>query len=252
MKILNDNGLKQEFCGLVAVPNMHDIYAVFYDWGAHFASEGISVFRMFNGDVEDYEIYDLFEKFGKSSINTHYLMTEIIGNTDPQQLYRFVEKHNKPEGYRGIVAENSLDVRLSSVKKGEKPICHMSFNKDGYAKHCRQYTEYKDWEKNRNQLRYESNLNKNYDSKNMMHTIRLMHQAYEIACGQGLNLDRSHERDFLIDIRNHKFEYDELISYCDAFKIKMESAMANSTIPDFVNINDVNDILLDIRKRNTF
>lgn len=126
----------------------------------------------------------------------------------------------------------------------------MSFNKDGYSKHCKQYTEYKEWEKNRNQLRYESNLNKNYDSKNMMHTIRLMHQAYEIATNQGLNLDRSHERDFLLKIKNHGFEYDELIAYCDSLKEKMEVAMNNSTIPENVNIDAVNKLLVEIRKNN--
>ena len=161
----------------------------------------------------------------------------------------FVINNREPIGYRGIVTDDSLDVRLSSVKKDEFPICHMAFNKDGYAKHCKQYTEYKNWEKNRNQLRYESNLNKNYDSKNMMHCVRLMHMAYEIAQGKGFNVDRTNiDREFLLDIRNHKFEYDYLINYLDEFKIKMEDAMANSNLPDTVDIDKINELLIKIRK----
>jgi hypothetical protein len=125
----------------------------------------------------------------------------------------------------------------------------MSFNKDGYSKHCKQYTEYKKWEKERNPLRYESNLNKNYDAKNMMHCVRLMHMAYEIAQGKGFNVDRTNiDREFLLNIRNHKFEYEYLINYLDEFKIKMEDAMTNSNLPDKVDIDKVNELLIKIRK----
>lgn len=39
-----------------------------------------------------------------------------------------------------------------------------------------------------NPKRYESNLDKTYDSKNMMHCFRLMHMASEIAEGKGVIL----------------------------------------------------------------
>ena len=32
---LNNRGLNKNFCGLVHIPNMHDTYGVYYDWGAH-------------------------------------------------------------------------------------------------------------------------------------------------------------------------------------------------------------------------
>lgn len=43
------------------------------------------------------------------------------------------------------------------------PFCYISYNVDGFQDHCRRYKEYKEWEQNRNPVRYESNLNKNYD-----------------------------------------------------------------------------------------
>lgn len=243
---LNRYGLKQEYCGLVNVPNMHNMCAVFYDWGAHFASIKLPDFDPDYIEYDDNE--NLADALEEAGFDINYILDQICDNRF-ENLVATVHSY-KPIGYRGIVAENSLDIRLSSVEKFTYPICHMSFNKDGYSKHCKQYSEYKEWEKNRNQLRYESNLNKNYDSKNMMHTIRLMHQAYEIATNQGLNLDRSHERDFLLKIKNHGFEYDELIAYCDSLKEKMEVAMNNSTIPENVNLDAVNKLLVEIRKNN--
>ena len=35
---LSNRNLHQEYCGLVNVPNMHDIYGVYYDFGAHIAA----------------------------------------------------------------------------------------------------------------------------------------------------------------------------------------------------------------------
>ena len=235
--------LKQEYCGLVNIPNMHNMYAVFYDWGAHIANDTNLL------DILKHEGIDSFNL--SAQFHLHFNHVNEFDNvryisTNPGA---FVINNQKPIGYRGIVTDDSLDVRLSSVKKDEFPICYMSFNKDGYAKHCKDYTEYKKWEKNRNQLRYESNLNKNYDAKNMMHCVRLMHMAYEIATGQGFNVDRTNiDRDFLLDIRNHKFEYDYLINYLDEFKIKMEAAMANSNLPEKVDIDKVNELLIKIRK----
>ena len=232
-------GLKQEYCGLVNIPNMHNMYAVFYDWGAHFTELDLY------DKVNDFMFDEVFNKL----FPDYYELIGDIFDDRYQRDGRFFKKYAKPIGYRGITIDESLDVRLSSIPKYEFPICCMSFNKDGYSKHCKQYTEYKKWEKNRNQLRYESNLNKNYDSKNMMHCVRLMHMAYEIAQGKGFNVDRTNiDREFLLDIRNHKFEYDYLINYLDEFKIKMEDAMMKSNLPDIVDIDKINELLIKIRK----
>lgn len=235
--------LKQEYCGLVNIPNMHNMYAVFYDWGAHIANDTNLL------DILKYEGIDSFNL--SAQFHLHFNHVNEFDNvryisTNPGA---FVINNQEPIGYRGIVTDDSLDVRLSSVKKDEFPICHMSYNKDGYSKHCKDYTEYKKWEKDRNPVRYESNLNKNYDAKNIMHSVRLMHMAYEIATGQGFNVDRTNiDREFLLDIRNHKFEYDYLINYLEEFKVKMTEAMENSNLPDKVDMDKVNELLIKVRK----
>jgi len=85
-----------------------------------------------------------------------------------------------PSGCRGVInAEaDGNELRLSSIEdKDDRPVCFVSYNQNGYSSHCRKYAEYQDWVRNRNPIRYESNLDKNYDSKNMMHCFRLMEQS---------------------------------------------------------------------------
>ncbi len=51
---------------------------------------------------------------------------------------------SKQLGYRGIMAENGDNIKLSSVPKGEKDLTILHFNKDGYSTHCKDYLQYTD------------------------------------------------------------------------------------------------------------
>ncbi|MCD8296607.1 MAG: nucleotidyltransferase domain-containing protein, partial [Prevotella sp.] len=39
---LEYRGLDQKYCGLVNIPNMHDVYGCYYDWGRFFSDNGIT------------------------------------------------------------------------------------------------------------------------------------------------------------------------------------------------------------------
>lgn len=161
---LEYRNLKQQYCGLVNIPNMHDVYGCYYDWGNFFINENITLDKcaesFYNGDYENDALCRMI-----SFVITYYDL-HIEGYVD--KTYEAFEdwfKTVKPIGYSGIVGEDNLsnELRLNSVSKGEIPICYISYNKTGYTKHCIDYKNYKDWEKHRNPVRYESNLNKNYD-----------------------------------------------------------------------------------------
>ena len=243
---LDYRALSQEYCGLAKINNMHDTYGVYYDWGRFFRDnsitlknlkkihdEGIcqSLDRMLYLITHTYNLFNCVDDFEWANIKNWY-------------------KSQKPLGYHGIISEDkdSNELRLSSIDKDEVPICHITYNQNGYTKHCIDYRNYKEWEKNRNPIRYESNLNQNYDSKNMMHCVRLMHMGLELAKGEGFNIERTWDREFLLDIRNHKFEYDYIIKYVEDKKRKFEDAIKTSTLREHVDINFVNDLLIKIRK----
>ncbi len=153
--------------------------------------------------------------------------------------------------FKGIVQDeiNSNDISLSSVPKGMQMEFIMYFNKDGYSTYCREYREYWDWVEKRNEARYNDNANhgKGYDGKNLAHCHRLLDMAIEIGTGRGINVRRSN-REELLSIRRGEYDYDTLVQEAEN-KIKiMDEVFEKCNLPDSVDRNFLNDILLKIRK----
>jgi len=151
--------------------------------------------------------------------------------------------------YRGIAWEVSTEVHLSSIPKGEEPVGWMTFNKDGFKKYCKEYREYQDWLANRNEARYANNTahGKNYDSKNLMHTYRLLDMAEEIAKEGRLRVRRPN-RDLLMKIRRGDFEYEELILMAEEKIQSIKEAFSASSLPPTPNVARLNEILIEIRE----
>jgi glutamate N-acetyltransferase/amino-acid N-acetyltransferase len=63
----------------------------------------------------------------------------------------------------------------------------------------------------------------------------------EIAEGKGINLERTWDKEFLMNIRNHKYEYDELMAIIDEDKLKLDEAIKNSTIRESIDVDLVNN-----------
>lgn len=267
---LDYRGLNQKYCGLVNIPNMMDTIGVYYDWGNHFLHEDIHLEELYGAydNIGKYSTTDIITRLKKATdddeksklkedlekchlCNMVEFIMDFYGIADLISLHTWFDEQ-KPIGYKGIVNGNgtSNEVRLSSVAKDEKPICHMTYNKNAFSSHCKDYKEYKDWEKNRNPVRYESNLNKSYDAKNICHSFRLVNMGIEIANGKGINVDRTNiDRDFLLSIRNHEYEYDELIVKLEEKVKEMNKAVEQTTLPDKIDVEYVNTLLLDIRKK---
>ena len=222
-EFLEERGLDQKYCGLVNIPNMKDTYGVYYDYAAYLHFE----------QPENWEKF--FYKFGS------------LGQWDKIQ-HRITSRTFF--GYSGIVHPDgkSNEVRLSSIPKGENPICFMTYNQNGYESHCRKYKEYQEWVEKRNPVRYESNLKKSYDSKNIAHTVRLLHMGKELAEGEGLNVVRTWDRDFLLDIRNHKYEYNEIMKYVENVYESMKEKIKACTLPETADREKINQLLIQARK----
>lgn len=144
--------------------------------------------------------------------------------------------YNEKLNYNGIIKdENSNDIHLSEIPKNEMPICYLIFNKDEYSSYCKQYKEYWDWMKLRNEDRYTTNIDhgKDYDSKNMMHTIRLLRVAKELLLTGDLNVKRTMDRDELLRIKNGKYSYDEVLKISEDLQSEIRK------LP--TNIHSIND-----------
>ena len=227
-EFLEERGLNQKYCGLVSIPNMKDTYGVYYDYASHLAFEGFDSSKEY--DMRFIRHYDSL-----SSVYT-YLCEERL-------------KSREFFGYSGIVHPEgkSNEVRLSSIPKDEIPICFMTYNQQGYESHCRKYKEYQEWVQKRNPARYESNLKSNYDVKNVAHCVRLLHMGLELAKGEGFNVVRTWDREMLLNIRNHKYEYEEIIDYVERTFAHMKELAEKCDLPKTVDKQKVNELILQAR-----
>lgn len=258
---LDNHGLKQKYCGLVKMPNMHDMYGVYYDWKAHIDDEGFDFDQPFAYDSiigKSISEQTEMERF----INT---LMDYFACYDFDKLRETIKNNiTRRLGYSGIVSDtgNSMDIRfiqneatskygvmLNSVEKGVKSICTMSYNSEGYAKHLRDYTRYQKWLKERNPVRYENNKDYKYDSKNVMHCFRLINMAIEIAKGKGIHVNREWiDRTFLLLVRNHAYSYEELMEMLKAKEEELNKAIETCLLPGQCDGEVVNQTLIRIRK----
>ncbi|WP_118974175.1 DNA polymerase beta superfamily protein [Taibaiella koreensis] len=141
--------------------------------------------------------------------------------------------HSPGAGYRGIVsAADANEVCLSSIPKGEEPESYLYFNQESYSAHCREYREYWGWVALRNEERYLGNKahGKDYDAKNMMHTIRLLQVAEELLRSGTLQV-RRHNREDLLAIKNGEYDYEALLDKAEALMKTIAAAAKDSPLP---------------------
>ena len=153
--------------------------------------------------------------------------------------------------FRGISFEDSNDIRLSSIPI-DCPnlyfIGHISYNKDGYMQHCNDYKSYQTWLNNRNEQRFVDvkSHGQKIDGKNMMHCRRLLEMAMEIGEGKGI-LVRRENREELISIRKGEVDLQSLIDRAENDILQIDSLFENSNLPESVDKELVNNILIFIR-----
>jgi uncharacterized protein len=71
--------------------------------------------------------------------------------------------------------------------------------------------------------------------------------AIEIGKGEGINVRRNN-REQLLSIRRGEYEYDKLISEAEEKIRIMDEIYDNSTLPEYLDNEFVNELLLKMRK----
>ncbi len=151
--------------------------------------------------------------------------------------------------YRGLFSKrNAAAVLCSSVPKEATPLAWMHCNLDAFRAHCRAHREYWLWVEGRNEERHRTNTahGRGYDSKNLMHTLRLLEQAIEIARDHRITLPRPNA-DWLIRVKAGEFTYEEVLGIAEAKYLEMEAAFEASSLPHQPSLQIVGDLLLNVR-----
>lgn len=223
-KVWNEDfNYEEKFIGVVNVPNARDIYAVYYDNEAK---------KMFS------------ENESEDSRNLLIKLRKELG-----QPMGF--------GYKGLVktgeganSAESNQLRLSSIPKGEDPICVITYNKDGYTQHCKDYLSYQEWLEKRNEARWVDvkSHGQKIDGKNMMHCKRLMGMAREIAEGKGIVVRRP-DAEYLISIRKGEIDLQTLIDGVETEIKEIDRLFNESGLPDKVDMEFIHNLIVKIRKQ---
>lgn len=157
-------------------------------------------------------------------------------------------------GFKGIAFEDSNQIRLSSIPKDTPKnyfIGHISYNKDGYSQHCKDYNSYQTWLRERNEARWVDvkSHGQKIDGKNMMHCRRLMDMAREIGEGKGINVRRENA-DYLISIRKGEVDLQSLIDHVEKEIVDVDRIFNESNLPDSVDLEFVDNLLVNIRRKS--
>ena len=123
--------------------------------------------------------------------------------------------------FNGIIrSESANDICLSSIPKGLQQECILYFNREGYSLYCKEYKEYWEWVENRNEDRYTNKIN--------------VHRR---------------NREFLLEIKAGKYEYEELLQMAEQKQHEMEQAFRYSDLPEIPNMELINQMTYNIRDR---
>ena len=222
-KVWNDGRYEEKFIGVVNVPNARDIYAVYFYKDS---------FCMFSESIS--------ESTRKNLIDVRRESGQSMGF-----------------GYKGLVktgeglnVAESNQLRLSSIPKGETPICVVTYNKDGYSQHCKDYLSYQEWLENKNEARWVDvkSHGQKIDGKNMMHCKRLMEMAKEIGEGKGIIVRRPNAEE-LISIRKGEVDLQTLIDSVEVEIKEVDRIFEESNLPEKVDEKFINKMIVEIRKQ---
>jgi uncharacterized protein len=81
----------------------------------------------------------------------------------------------------------------------------------------------------------------------MMHTFRLLEMAKEIGESGEIVVKRP-DREFLLNIKSGKFEYNDLVEMAEHKLAEIEDVYSKSSLPEAPNFERVNELLVGIRK----
>jgi hypothetical protein len=152
--------------------------------------------------------------------------------------------------YKGIIQNDEANqVSVSSVPKEERPVAYLFCNLDAYSTYCKDYREYWKWVSERNEDRYNVNQNHghNYDSKNMMHTIRLLQLCEQIFKTNSLNI-RVENRDELLDIKAGNWSYEQVMKKAEDLIRSIEHYHSVSRLPEMPDLGKTTKLLVEIRE----
>ena len=182
-------------------------------------------------------------------LKTHSMKPEKCGLTNVPHLKDGYNLYYSESGnYKGLEGKNHM-LLLSSIPKSEKLIALMYYNKDAFTQHRKEYKSYQTWLKERNTQRYVDlkSHNQKIDGKNLMHCMRLIDEAREVATLNTINIKRPNA-EYLISIRKGEVDLEDIIEQAEKGIAEIDQAFLDSNLPDECDPEFVHELLVEVRK----
>lgn len=191
-------------------------------------------------------------RFQKWCDNNDYKQ-ELVGLVNLSHFkncYAVYYDSSRSANFRGVIGENSNEVRLSSIPIDMSPVATLYYDKDAYTSHCKDWKSYQTWLRERNLNRFHTNVSHGqiYDSKNISHCYRLINMAKEIAIYGDLFVRRTHDVDYLMQIKRGDVPLDVIIENAERDIETLTDLYQKSNLPEDVDKEFVKQLLLKIRK----
>ena len=168
-------------------------------------------------------------------------------NHAPSTFALFYDREQK---FRGIFSpKDDAAVVCSSVPIEAQPVAWLNCNIDAFKAHCRAHREYWQWVDERNEERYRTNKEHGleYDTKNIMHTFRLLDMALEIARDGEVHVRRPNAS-WLLEVRTGKFSYDEILNLSEERLLEIKATFEKSTLPDEPDHDKISNLLREVQE----
>lgn len=164
-------------------------------------------------------------------------------------LYALYYNEDGSKGYRGIVRlDESNQVCVSSIPQNEPMEAYFLCKMDEYSSYCKQYKEYWDWMEKRNGARYQTTVQHGggYDSKNMMHTMRLLLIARDIFKQGTLEIFTPYRTE-LLQIKAGHYTYEQLLERVAALHEEIEQLYETSSLMEKPVLQKTEKLLVEMR-----
>jgi len=125
----------------------------------------------------------------------------------------------------------------------------LCINEQAYGRAARDHTNYWTWRKNRNEARWEPQEKgeTDYDAKNMMHIFRLLLSGQSILeTGTPRVRFDGDDQQFLLDIRQGKFAYDDLITRAEQLVEELTNLKTQSKLPQVPSLEKAETLLKEV------
>ena len=191
---------------------------------------------------------EFFERYSYyCKIPVDYNKWGLVKMDNGKQLYALYP-NLEGEFFKGLVKEDSVNLRTSDVPNKDRESYTFVYNLDGFEAHCKAWGSYKKWELERNPERFRMNqeAGQNVDLKNMMHLFRLLEMASNISIGRGIQV-RSENVEFFREIREGKHDYNDLMEEAERMFVQIKSNFQTVDLPESVDRESVKELLLKFR-----